>query len=148
MTTKDLSAIENNSLNNILLNIVLTHNNILHKLILPLLTEDTTAPTIVDCPPDMVSTTEENSGLAPVVWREPTATDASGNVTMLVRTHEPGESFQIGTDTVLYIFADPSNNVATCSFYVRVNRGNKSLIPSKYSIILYYLYLYIRVMTT
>ncbi|XP_072021512.1 hyalin-like [Amphiura filiformis] len=83
-------------------------------------TEDTVAPTITNCPSDIIAEVEEGSTSSPVSWREPSASDASGNVTLIVKTHQSGEIFGIGANTVMYIFADPSNNMAFCTFSVKV----------------------------
>ncbi|XP_072046539.1 hyalin-like [Amphiura filiformis] len=83
-------------------------------------TEDTIAPIVIDCPSDVVDKVEGSMSTS-VQWKDPSATDASGNVTLLVKTHQPGEKFGIGTSNVMYIFADPSNNMAYCTFSVRVD---------------------------
>ncbi|XP_072051443.1 hyalin-like [Amphiura filiformis] len=84
-------------------------------------TEDTVAPTITNCPSDIIGKVEEGSISAPVSWEEPSAMDASGNVKLLVKTHQSGERFGIGANTVFYIFADPTNNMAFCTFSIKIN---------------------------
>ncbi|XP_072045211.1 hyalin-like isoform X2 [Amphiura filiformis] len=90
-------------------------------------TEDTIAPTITYCPSNVVAKVEEGSMSAQVSWKEPSAMDASGNATLLVKTHQSGEKFGIGANTVMYIFADNSNNMAFCTFSIEVNSGD--IIP-------------------
>ena len=85
--------------------------------------EDTVAPTITDCPPDVIVNVEEGSLSAQVSWDEPSATDASGDVTVLLKTHLSGDKFGIGSNTVFYIFADQAKNMAFCSFSVQVISG-------------------------
>ena len=55
-----------------------------------------------------------------VSWIEPTAADEYGNVTLLVKTHSSGQMFKVGSTSVMYMFADSSNNIASCSFDVTV----------------------------
>ena len=87
--------------------------------------KDTIPPTIVNCPTsEIASEIEDNSDSATnVSWTEPTATDESGNVTLLIRTHSAGQMFRVGSTTVMYMFADSSNNIASCTFVVTVSRG-------------------------
>ena len=55
-----------------------------------------------------------------VSWTAPTATDNSGTQT-LTSTHNPGDSFPVGTTTVTYTSTDGSGNTVTCTFSVDVN---------------------------
>lgn len=55
-----------------------------------------------------------------VTWTEPTATDASGRVSLQVRTHAPGTFFLVGNSQVNYTFSDPDGNEAVCAFTVSV----------------------------
>ena len=87
--------------------------------------EDTIPPTIMSCPStEITSKITDNSDSAATVmtvsWIEPTAVDESGNVTLLVKTHSSGQIFKVGSTTVMYLFADSSNNIASCSFDVTV----------------------------
>ncbi|XP_072044883.1 uncharacterized protein [Amphiura filiformis] len=84
-------------------------------------TEDTTSPSIRNCPSDIVAEIIDGSVSTPVSWKEPSAMDASGNATLVVKTHQSGERFGSGTSTIMYIFADNSNNMAYCTFSVSVN---------------------------
>ena len=79
-------------------------------------------PSIVDCPSDILIKIEGELS-TPVLWKEPSAKDTSDNVTLLVKTHRPGQRFGIGSNFVTYIFADPSNNMASCTFTVEVSLG-------------------------
>ena len=71
----------------------------------------------------MPSTTTENAGVnsnsAAVTWTPPTASDNSGQVT-LTSTHNPGNTFTIGTTRVTYTATDPYSNEVTESFDVIV----------------------------
>ena len=53
-----------------------------------------------------------------VIWIEPTATDNSGMTPIVTQSHQPGDSFTIGTTQVRYTFTDVAGNEATCSFTV------------------------------
>lgn len=64
-------------------------------------------------------TTEE----ATVSFQEPTATDNSGTVVLVSRSHAPGSIFHIGTTEVTYIFRDLNGNTGSCTFTVTVLRG-------------------------
>ena len=83
--------------------------------------EDTGAPVIMKCPSFGIVETSDSA--TTVSWVEPTAVDDSGNVTLLMKTHSSGDTFPVGLTTVIYVFADSSNNIASCTFVVRVSRG-------------------------
>ena len=53
-----------------------------------------------------------------VTWTEPTATDNSGMTSTVTQSHQPGDSFNVGTTTVTYTFTDMAGNQAQCSFSV------------------------------
>ena len=55
---------------------------------------------------------------ATVSWTEPTATDNSGMTPTITQTHQPGDSFPVGTTSVMYTFTDMTGNQATCTFDV------------------------------
>ena len=57
-----------------------------------------------------------------VTWIEPTATDNSGETPTVTQSHQPGDSFPLGTTQVSYRFTDMSGNEATCSF--TITNGN------------------------
>ena len=59
-------------------------------------------------------------------WIEPTATDNSGNLPIIIKSHEPGTSFAEGNTTVSYIAIDDAGNQADCSFVVFVTLGRSS----------------------
>lgn len=85
--------------------------------------EDTTPPVVSGCPEDEEVTIELGLPSGMAFWVEPSATDISGEVSLITRTNAPGDSFMVGMTTVLYIFADSSNNDVTCSFVVTVVTG-------------------------
>ena len=79
----------------------------------------------MNCPTsEITSEIEDSSDSATTVsWTEPTAVDESGNVTLVVKTHSAGQMFRVGSTTVMYMFADSSNNIASCTFVVTINHG-------------------------
>lgn len=92
-------------------------------ILLFIFSEDTVPPVISDCPSNINLVVELGTNGAVASWVEPTATDLSGDVTLVLRTNEPGSSFNLGTTTVTYIFRDSSSNSAVCSFVVTVMNG-------------------------
>ena len=62
-------------------------------------------------------------GITLANWTEPTATDNSGNLLNVIKSHEPGTSFTEGNTTVSYTFTDEAGNPAVCSFLVTVAHG-------------------------
>ena len=77
-----------------------------------------TPPVIIDCPQSVTETISLDSSSGIVTWTEPTAVDNAGGETTVLRSHEPGTSFPIGTTEVFYLFIDQNGNEATCSFAV------------------------------
>ncbi|XP_071824175.1 uncharacterized protein [Apostichopus japonicus] len=83
-------------------------------------TVDTRSPDISGCPTNEVEQVELGTPGTTVTWTEPTATDASGRVSLQVRTHAPGTFFLVGNSQVNYTFSDPDGNEAVCAFTVSV----------------------------
>ena len=104
--------------------------------VIDIFAEDTKAPTIFNCPSDIHSSVEEGLAASQVSWNEPKAKDESGNVTLMVQTHVPTDSFMVGSTTVVYLFQDASHNSAVCSFVVRLNSGEYCQQLYGYSLIL------------
>ena len=77
---------------------------------------DAESPIFTVCPGDE---SVDGGVTATVTWTVPTATDNSGTQT-LTSTHNPGDSFPIGTTTVTYTSTDAAGNTATCSFAIVV----------------------------
>ena len=80
---------------------------------------DTTAP-VINCIEDIIETIELGEAGGTVTWVEPTAVDNSGTATLASRTRVPDSFFNIGISPVTYVFIDPSNNQASCTFNVVV----------------------------
>ena len=88
-----------------------------------------TPPVIIDCPQSVMETVSLGSSSGIVIWTEPTAVDNAGGETTVLRSHEPGTSFPVGTTQVFYLFRDQNGNEATCSFAV-IGNGILYLLKS------------------
>jgi gliding motility-associated-like protein len=79
---------------------------------------DETSPVITGCPSD-ISLSANTSCAAVVSWIEPQVTD-NCSATSIVRSHQPGDSFPLGTTEVKYIATDAAGNTSSCVFHVIV----------------------------
>ncbi len=85
--------------------------------------EDHQQPLISGCPSNITVNSEDlnpQSCSQAVSWTEPTATDNCNGAVTVIKSHEPGAIFEVGTTTVTYTFRDAANNSSTCSFNVTV----------------------------
>ena len=81
-----------------------------------------TTPPVVSCVNDIIQVVELGTAGSQVFFTEPSATDISGQVSLLSRTNGPGETYPVGVTTVTYIFVDGAGNVADpCTFTVTIN---------------------------
>ncbi len=80
---------------------------------------DTQAPVVSGCPSDITLTVPAGTSNATASWIPPTATDDCGGVTS-TSTHNPGDSFPLGTTTVTYTFTDGAGNSVPCEFDVTI----------------------------
>ena len=81
---------------------------------------DVEDPVITGCPGTQTGVTDSGIATGTVSWTAPTATDNSGTHT-LTSTHNPGDSFPIGTTPVTYTSTDAAGNTDICTFDVIVN---------------------------
>ena len=72
-------------------------------------------PISVMIPFGMTSTT--------ITWTEPTTRDNSGMTPTVTQSHQPGDSFPVGTTEVIYTFTDMTGNQVTCSFSVTIGKS-------------------------
>ena len=79
---------------------------------------DSIAPVISGCPQSSTYTVDFGTTSRVVTWTEPTATDNSGGQPTVIKSHQPGYRFPVGTTQVTYTFRDQSQNPAVCSFTV------------------------------
>lgn len=80
--------------------------------------KDDQDPRLTNCPSD----TTIDVGMAcdaSVNWSLPNASDNCG-IPTLTSTHQPGDTFEIGTTTVTYTATDACGNTTTCSFDVTI----------------------------
>ena len=89
---------------------------------------DTNAPEVLGCSANITASVEAGSFGAIVTWKEPSAVDASGNATLLIKTHSPGDFFHVGNTSISYVFVDYANNMATCRFFVSISMGKWILL--------------------
>ncbi|XP_072028450.1 hyalin-like [Amphiura filiformis] len=78
-------------------------------------------PEITDCPQDVVRTTPSGGSTSVIVWwAEPSATNPSGEMLSLERSHQPGDYFGIGETTITYTFTGDRGLQAVCEFNINV----------------------------
>ena len=82
---------------------------------------DTTPPVVTNCPESSVCTVQIGATVRRCTWTEPTAVDESGVAPTVVRSHQPGDEFQLGTTNVMYTFIDQADNEAVCTFAITGN---------------------------
>eukprot|EP00057_Strongylocentrotus_purpuratus_P012763 XP_011667237.1 PREDICTED: hyalin-like [Strongylocentrotus purpuratus] len=88
------------------------------------MSRDNEKPVFDLCPGDQDVTTDIGYPTAVVNWTQPTATDNSG-IHTLTSTHNSGENFTIGNNTVTYNATDDAGNTETCTFFVIVSDNEK-----------------------
>ena len=81
---------------------------------------DTIPPVISDCPLDTVLYVGSGSCDISYTWTPPTVTDDCDGAPSVTSNRNPGDTFALGVDTVVYIATDDSGNSDTCSFVVTV----------------------------
>ncbi len=79
---------------------------------------DNTAPDPQNCPADIDVAPNFIDCQAIVTWVEPTFMDCPP--VTVTSTHEPGDTFSLGTTTVIYLAIDPAGNDTTCTFDINV----------------------------
>ncbi len=80
---------------------------------------DVTPPAIGNCPPNNISYTYLEDCRAIVNWGPVGVADNCPGAT-LTSTHSPGDTFPLGTTTVVYVAVDASGNNVECSFDLNV----------------------------
>ncbi|MFT5107833.1 MAG: hypothetical protein ACI9UA_003468, partial [Pseudoalteromonas tetraodonis] len=88
---------------------------------------DTEKPEIASVPDNISVPTDAGSVTAVVSWTAPTASDNVG-VASFVNTHNPGDTFPLGSTTVTYTATDAAGNVCDASFTVSVGDSEKPVI--------------------
>lgn len=80
---------------------------------------ETVNPVISGCPADIMVPSDASGCSTAVDWIPPTAADNCGAVT-LSSTHDPLDTFLVGSTEVIYTATDDYGNTSTCSFDVIV----------------------------
>lgn len=81
--------------------------------------EDNTAPINTSCPNNMTVSANSNCE-STTTWDIPTFTDNCDSNPQITSTHNPGDTFPLGSTTVTYTATDNAGNEAICSFTVSV----------------------------
>jgi len=79
---------------------------------------DNEPPGFHDCPGNISTTTSTDSAV--VFWDEPTAYDDGSGLASVTQTHDPGDTFSLGTTSVTYTATDNAGNSAACTFIITV----------------------------
>ena len=93
---------------------------------------DDEAPVIADTPADISQTNDLGNCSAVVTWTEPTADD-NCDIDTFTSTHNPGDTFEVGTTTVTYTATDIHSNVTTSSFDITVVDAENPVITTEAS---------------
>ncbi|XP_041485822.1 hyalin-like isoform X2 [Lytechinus variegatus] len=85
------------------------------------LMDDDNIPPVVDCPDDFTEYVQLGVTSAEVFFNEPKAVDNGGPAHIFAYTHEPGDTFPLGSTLVSYTYVDIAGNLAPdCLFNVIV----------------------------
>ena len=98
---------------------MVSYQNVLFFL-LSLFFTDNEDPVFFGTPSNISQNTDANSPTAVVKWTPPSATDNADEALTLTSSHNPNDSFVIGTTKVSYTATDPYGNSATTSFNVLI----------------------------
>lgn len=79
-----------------------------------------TGVTFTDCPTTVNAFIPDGLTETTVIWTVPSAVDMSGNTVSLQSTHNPGDTFLIGTTPVTYSYVDGNGETFMCMFIVEV----------------------------
>ncbi len=90
---------------------------------------DSTAPTFTFCPGNVQVNATATLCSGTANWQAPTAADNCDNNISITSSHNSGDTFPVGTTTVVYTATDDANNAVNCSFEVEVlDNQNPSII--------------------
>ncbi len=96
-----------------------------------IIVEDTEDPTL-ECPSDIVRSTDSGICGAIVEFETPEGFDNSGNVTVEQTAGlSSGEVFPVGTTTITFTTSDEAGNTASCSFEITVVDDEAPVIEDK-----------------
>ncbi|WP_158281888.1 HYR domain-containing protein, partial [Winogradskyella wandonensis] len=91
-------------------------------------------PPTIDCPADIVVSNDLDSCDAVVNWMAPTGNDNCPGFSVS-STHNPGDTFPVGTTTVTYTVTDAAGTSTNCSFTVTINDAQSPSITCPSDII-------------
>ncbi|KAJ8036101.1 Hyalin [Holothuria leucospilota] len=86
-----------------------------------IITADTEAPTVSNCPQNILITREVGVGDETVTWTEPVGSDDGGGEVTVLQSHVPGSMFPAGDTLVNYTFVDEAGNSNSCIFVISVD---------------------------
>jgi gliding motility-associated-like protein len=81
---------------------------------------DSEAPVAANCPADIIAAATATACSGTATWTPPTFTDNCSSAVTVTSSHNPGDTFPVGTTTVTYTATDSLGNVATCTFDVTI----------------------------
>ncbi|XP_072014217.1 hyalin-like [Amphiura filiformis] len=87
---------------------------------------DNISPIISNCPQSTSYTVPLGTTSRVASWTAPSATDNNGGEVTVTMSHQPGQSFPLGTTEVTYTFTDEVGNSNTCAFII-MGRSNSTL---------------------
>nr|XP_054773643.1 hyalin-like [Lytechinus pictus] len=94
------------------------------------LMDDDNIPPVVDCPDDFTEYVQLGVTSAEVFFEEPKAVDNGGPAHVFAYTHEPGDTFPLGSTLVTYTYVDIAGNLAPeCLFNVIVMDTSEDTTP-------------------
>ena len=83
---------------------------------------DNSSPSVSGCP-STINVTSGSNCQAIVSWPLPNASDACSAAITTTSTHQPNDSFAVGSHSVTYMFTDACGNASNCSFAINVADG-------------------------
>ncbi|XP_033116035.1 adhesion G-protein coupled receptor G4-like [Anneissia japonica] len=84
--------------------------------------QDVEGPTIISCPSTVMSNNEPGLNSSAVTWQPPVFTDNTGQQHITMNsTHQPEDTFYIGSTKVRYDAYDLSGNIGSCVFDVVIH---------------------------
>ena len=86
-------------------------------------TQSATSPKITSCPRTIKKSIKAGASDAIVSWVEPVATDDSGIVPLVSKSHATGSTFGLGSTVVKYTFGRTPMDTSSCVFTVEVKEG-------------------------
>ncbi len=97
---------------------------------------DVTAPVVDNCPgQDILQSSDTGQCGATVFWPQPNVIDECDTEATLTSNFEPGDFFEVGVTTVMYIGEDSGGNTDTCTFDVIIEDNEAPVIDCSPNVI-------------